>query len=114
MGLSGAQQNRGAWISGSESGCPPVAAVHDPSKCRHYNRDFDADCCAGSDRSSYPGECADGFVRAELGACGQGHPWCDANGCSSYECTARRVRGTGTVTIPFYAADAVAIMIRGK
>ena len=46
VGLSGAQQNRGAWISGSESGC--------------------------------------------------------------------RVRGTGTVTIPFYAADAVAIMIRGK
>jgi len=57
-----------------------------PVKCRHFSGSVDSDCCAGSDASGYPGYCVDGYVRQVIGSCGQGHWWCDRNGCEKYEC----------------------------
>ena len=59
-----------------------------PFRCqkRKDTSSYNDNCCAGSDYSSYPGNCANGFIKRETGSCGYGNSWCDAHGCKEFTC----------------------------
>jgi hypothetical protein len=84
--------NTGAMQHSRWTTCVITAPHHDSSKCRDSDGGENPECCAGATVGSNPGYCADDYKRTELGACGQGHSWCDSSasdgsgGCTRFTC----------------------------